>query len=170
MRFIEVPGADSAIMWVDENGSGIATEGDEIWQEYQEFLNAGGEPEREQKVQVDMASAMAMVTREVERVSAEYRTGYTQAELDSWPLQDAEAKAWLASNDAATPMLDAMMLPWEDKREVCETILAQHATSATTIGDMMAWRRIAEAAVEVYFAHGPRDSVTIRYPDVPVAS
>lgn len=169
MRFSDVPGSDDIIMWSDESGSGIAAKGDDIWQEYQAFIDAGGNPAQPVQQHVDMATAMAMVSGEVDRVSSECRAGYTQTELDSWPLQDAEAKAWLASTAAMTPMLDAMMLPWEDKRDFCEALLAQHATTSTAIGELMAWRRIAEAAIEAYFVHGPRDGVTIRYPDVPTA-
>lgn len=33
---------------------------------------------------------------------------YSQAERDTWPIQEAEAAAWTADAQAATPMLDAI--------------------------------------------------------------
>lgn len=49
---------------------------------------------------------------------------YPQAEMQSWPAQEAEAMAWLADNTAPTPTLDALK-PRGSKLDFCNHIVAK---------------------------------------------
>lgn len=49
---------------------------------------------------------------------------YSQAEMQSWPAQEAEAIAWLADNTVPTPTLDALK-PRESKAEFCNIVVAK---------------------------------------------
>lgn len=47
--------------------------------------------------------------RQLKIEMAAIREGYTQEEIDTFPVQEAEAAAWQANNNAATPMIDGII-------------------------------------------------------------
>ncbi|KAJ8740050.1 hypothetical protein H9Y13_18745 [Aeromonas veronii] len=159
------------VLWADDDGCcGIVTKEDSSWSEYQEYLNAGHLPEPYPVQTIDADTAMAMVEREFERACTPLRGTSTQAEIDSWPQQAAEARAYLADDRANTPLIDGIALPWEDKEALCRDVIAKNDRYAAAMGDILMWRRIAIAAVEAMFERGPRSGFSVQYPDVPSAT
>lgn len=61
------------------------------------------EPERLKKAAIDKA------IREFEAEVAAMTSSYSQAEIDTFPTQEAEANAYAADNTAPTPLLDAII-------------------------------------------------------------
>ncbi|WP_429186321.1 hypothetical protein [Aeromonas veronii] len=169
VRFMAVPGEPDCVLWQASDGAcGISRSGEQYWDEYQAYLDAGNELQQPDPIQIDIAMAMQAVLVEVERVNLQLQHGYMGPELGQ--IQIIEAKEWLADNHASTPFIDGAMLPWEDKREFCQQVVQRHGEYAEKMGELIAWRRIAEAAVEAYFAKGPRSRFVCRYPEVPHAS
>lgn len=70
---------------------------------------------------------------------------YTREEIDSWTIQEAEATAWTADNQAETPLIDGMVAnrPSVDKAELIRRILANAASykvfSGAVIGKKQAF-------------------------------
>lgn len=164
-RFERAPGDPDTIIWMAEHGSGILQQDTPQWAAY---LAHGPLP-----VALDaitQAEAMEMIDREFEGVLAPIKAQYTPSEIESWPAQLAEARAWQLDSDAPTPLLDGILLPWEDKMELCQQIIDKGDEHARLTGEAIMWRRIATAAIESLFAKGPRHTVNIKYPEVPSAS
>jgi len=55
--------------------------------------------------------------------AAAMKSGYSQAEIDSWPTQEAEAIAWTLDNTAETPLLDAILSESGDTKLVLATTI-----------------------------------------------
>lgn len=170
MKYQAIPDDPHAVVWLDKHGSGVAREGDPIWDDYQRFLAKGRKAAPLGPASIALSVAMSMVNSEVERVGTNLRAGYTQQESVSWPMQAAEATAWLASQNATTPLIDALLLPGEDKARLCQYITSQSQAYTKAMGELIAWRRMATATIEAFFAAGPVTSLTVHYPEVPHAS
>ena len=54
------------------------------------------------------ADKIAEINTAAESHISPITSAYSQAERDTWPIQEAEAAAWLANPSAATPMLTAL--------------------------------------------------------------
>ncbi|QTL95526.1 hypothetical protein [Aeromonas jandaei] len=169
MRYQSITG-DDAIVWIDGNSSGVIRVGEPGWSKYLAWLAEGHAPEREPSELITMEQAMGMVEDEFERACAPLRGASTQAEINSWAHQAAEARAYLADNRAPTPLIDGMTLPWEDKEELCRSLIAKSDRLSAAMGSILMWRRIAIAAVESLFERGPRSHFSVSYPDVPSAT
>lgn len=170
MRYLVIPGELDAIVWLDGDNSGVIRDGDAGWDAYQAWLEDGNTPEQEQSEQITMEQAIAMVEKEFERACAHLRGTSAQAEIDTWALQAAEARAYLADGSANTPIIDGIALPWEDKEALCHEVITKSDQYAAAMGDILMWRRIALAAVEALFGRGPRNGLSVMYPDVPSAT
>lgn len=152
------------VIWVDEHGSsGVLREGDPGWQDYLAWLSSGCAP----SPQVTREDAERLVEQEFELACSMLKDGYPQAEVDSWPLQAAEAKSFMLDPSAKTPLIDGLLLPWEDKDAFCQEVQKRSETYLSGMGEILAWRRIANAAVEAMFANGPRHRFDIKYPHLP---
>ena len=55
--------------------------------------------------------------------AAAMKSGYSQAEIDSWSTQEAEAIAWTLDNTAETPLLDAILSESGDTKLVLATTI-----------------------------------------------
>lgn len=70
---------------------------------------------------------------------------YTREEIDSWPVQESEAKSWAVDNMADTPLIDSMVAnrPSVDKPELVSRILENaviyKAFSGVVIGKKQAF-------------------------------
>ena len=171
MQYQAIPDDPHAVVWMDDNGSGVAREGDPLWADYQCFLAKGGKAVPLGPTSIELSVAMSMVSGEVERVGAELRAGYTQYESDSWYVQATEAAAWLADSSTLTPWIDAVSLPDEDKTQLCQHIVARNQAYTEAMGELIMWRRTATAAIEACFSTGqPITALTVHYPEVPHAS
>jgi len=63
------------------------------------------------------------------------KEGYTQAEIDTFPTQEAEAQAWAADNTAPTPLLDAIISEsGEVKADLTTKILGNAVAMKAAIG------------------------------------
>lgn len=164
-RFERLPGDPDTIIWVSELGSGVVLPDTPQWIAYQAHS-----PLPEPDIITTQAEAMEMVDREFEGVLAPIKAQYTPSEIESWPAQLAEARAWQLDGDTPTPLLDGILLPWEDKAELCQQIIDKGDEHAHLTGEAIMWRRIAIAAIESLFAKGPRSSVRIQFPDIPSAT
>lgn len=171
MQFQTIPDQPDIVMWMTEQGSGIAREGDPQWNDFQQFLAKGGELMQLAEAHLSLSMAMAMIVTEAERVCSTLRAGYPLQESESWSVQAAEAQAWLVNPAISTPLIDALLLPYEDKAALCQQIAAHYAAYTKAMGEIIMWRRIATAAIEAYFASGrPIMALVVQYPEVPYAS
>lgn len=160
------------VIWLDpESGcSGVIQPGDEGWDDYKAWIAAGNAPASIYPP-LTFEQALQEIVQEFERVLEPIKSGYSDSEVASWPMQCAEATAWLANEQSPTPMIDGLLLPWEDKREMCTAILSSATAHSTAMGELIMWRRIATAAIEAYFDSGrPITSLIVQYPEVPYAS
>lgn len=166
-HYQHLPDTD-AVVWRDDTGnSGIINDEEPGWGAYLDFLAEGGvTAEAESASQWTLADALAAIHAEVAKVS---RDAESQAPIHpSYAV--IEAQAWLQDNSEPTPFVDELLMPWEDKAEFCAQLTLQANEYRRARGALAYWQRIAEAAVEAYFANGPRSGMTIRYPEVPSAS
>lgn len=163
---------DTTVLWQDDKlASGILQPADEGWQAYLDWLGEGNTPAPAMAdPQLTHAQAMTMVSLAFEQACTPLRETYPPAEVESWPTQATEAAAWLANDAAPTPLIDAVLWPWEDKAAFCAALCEQHHRYAAAMGERIAWRRMAEAAVDAFFAQGPRSTFCCQYPDVPSAT
>jgi hypothetical protein len=70
------------------------------------------------------------------------KTGYTQDEIDSWPKQEAEARAWFADNTAPTPLLDGIVSQTgEDKTILVDGIIEKADLFAAAFGAALGRKR-----------------------------
>lgn len=171
MQYQLIPDCPDSVIWVDETGaSGVSQRGDERWPEYEAWCEAG-HAAISVLPPLTLDTAMLMIDAEFERAISPISGSYPRSEIDSWPVQCAEASAYQADPETPTPMIDGILLPWEDKATFCERVLSKSAHYAATVGAVIMWRRIAVAAVEAYYQAGkPITVLTVQYPEVPNAS
>ena len=76
------------------------------------------------------------------------RGDYTQAEIDTFPTQEAEANAWLLDSTVATPLLDAILAAsGEVKSELVGTIVTKAAAFKLGVGTAMGRKRLATRSI-----------------------
>lgn len=91
--------------------------------------HAAGEPERAKREAI--SNVVSDFTTEVEIIA----DGYTQAEIDSWPIQDVEARAFIDDPSADTPLLDAILTEsGETKADLVSRITANSITFKQQFG------------------------------------
>lgn len=70
------------------------------------------------------------------------KTGYTQEEIDSFPVQEAEAAAFLADPAAPTPLLDAILaVTGENKADLATHIAGKAAALKAGLGAALGRKR-----------------------------
>lgn len=74
---------------------------------------------------------------------------YTREEMDSWPTQEAEAKAWNADNTAASPFIDSLVAnnAGIDKASTVNKILTNALTYKTASGAVIGKKQALMDAV-----------------------
>lgn len=122
---------------------------DRYTQRYVEIAPALNGAEYEQAFQVidftgqDLVDGAALKTQdEADVVLATFlaevsviQNDYTQAEINTFPIQEAEANAYSADNTAPTPLLDAIVAAsLEPKADLVARILIKAAEFKTTVG------------------------------------
>lgn len=84
-----------------------------------------------------------------EGLLAQIKNPYPQGEVESWPKQEAEARAWLADNGAATPLLDSLCAARGiAKAELVTRIVAKSDLYAAAVGLMIGSRQAHEDAID----------------------
>lgn len=79
--------------------------------------------------------ALARIDAAYQDAVSALKAGYPDDETRSWPMQEAEARAWLQNPDTATPWLDAAASARGfSKIELVDRIVAHAATFASTHG------------------------------------
>lgn len=178
MKYLQIPGDDQAVIWQDDDGnSGVIRETDEGWVQYQQWLAAGHSPES--TVPADSRSlkdlrdaALLEINRQADTALEPITRQYPRSEIDSWPEQCLEARAWLSSPAAPTPLIDAIAgtLSPEAKAVFCQVILAKADAYKAAAGAVIAWRRAVTSWVDAQTERAPLLSFTPQFPEVPHAS
>ena len=80
-------------------------------------------------------AAIDTAIREFEAEAAAISEGYSQAEIDTFSTQEAEAKAWSFNDTAPTPLLDAIISEsGVTKAEIVMTVLNKAAALKAAVG------------------------------------
>lgn len=91
---------------------------------------------------------------------SEITAGYPSEEINSWPKQEAEARAYLADPDAPTPFIDGMLserpIPtpedaapeWTPKGDLVTRIMAKVAAFEVAVGTLTGRRHALEDQIE----------------------
>lgn len=101
------------------------------------------------------AAKLSDIEQAFSTAMAAVKAGYPADEILSWDKQEQEARAWLADNAAATPMIDAMLLQRTTltKTELVARIVAKADIAAGIVGTLVGKRQaledqIADATLE----------------------
>ncbi|WGV98821.1 hypothetical protein QF117_10665 [Vibrio sp. YMD68] len=103
---------------------------------------------------------------EVERALAPLSDQYPRSEIDSWPVQTQEAKAYLLDKAAPTPMVDTILAQGENKQRFCETLVAKATAYSEQVGPVIRWRRAVSQFIEFASAE-ELAHYTPQFPTVP---
>jgi len=91
---------------------------------------------------------LAEINDEFEKAMSPIITGIPAIERESWKKQETEARAYLISNDAITPLIDALAISRGiDKAELVSRIIAKADLFATLSGQLIGKRQALEDAV-----------------------
>jgi hypothetical protein len=67
---------------------------------------------------------------------------YTQEEIDTFPVQEEEAKSYIADNTSPTPMIDAIISEsGEDKAELVSRIITKSNAFRASVGKALGKKR-----------------------------
>jgi hypothetical protein len=87
------------------------------------------------QAELERIVAAARVFKEFKAEVAATTASYSQAEIDTFSTQEAEAKAWFADKAAPTPLLDAILSASGDTKEALATsILAKASALKGVVG------------------------------------
>jgi hypothetical protein len=90
----------------------------------------------------------------------EVQSGYPAAEVLSWTKQESEARAYLADDNAATPLLNALALARGiDKAELAARVIAKADAFAVFSGVMIGKRQALEDALNALPADATAERV-----------
>ncbi|GAL31234.1 hypothetical protein JCM19239_1358 [Vibrio variabilis] len=161
---------DSTLLCTYESGKTKMLHNSELYSEdcRQEYLEVEAQfaeqiTPSEEPMNVRRQAAIRATHAEVERVLAPIRDAYPSSEIDSWPIQVNEARAYLADNAAVTPTIDAIVSD-EDKRAFCEGLIAKADDYATQVGRTIAWRR----AVHTFIGQASSQALNDFTPTFPI--
>lgn len=92
----------------------IGIEPDPTWTDSPPFVLSDAIAIKKSEIEGEADVALSSITNQ-----------YSRIEIDSWPTQEAEANAWTADNNSATPLLDNMVAnrPGMDKPTLVGKIL-----------------------------------------------
>lgn len=86
-----------------------------------------------------------MLNVQVDRDLAPIKDKYTQAEIDTWPIQEAEAKAFKLDNSAPTPFIDGLIGERQvDKAAFVGKILANSVKYRATVAAALNKKQAAQ--------------------------
>jgi hypothetical protein len=84
---------------------------------------------------------------------AQISAGYPASEVLSWPKQETEARAWLANNSAATPLIDALASTrGVPKTELVSRIIEKADLFAQVSGQLIGQRQAREDQLDALLA------------------
>lgn len=102
---------------------------EEIDRDAEEAAILAAAPERAKQAAIDLAIS------EFEAETAAMTASYSQAEIDTFSTQEAEAKAWSFNDTAPTPLLDAIISEsGVTKAEIVMTVLNKAAALKVAVG------------------------------------
>lgn len=111
---------------------------------------------------VDQVGAVKLqqVNGQCESLLAGVKAGYPQGEVESWSKQEAEARAWLAKNTAATPLVDGLCAARGiDKAELVGRIVAKADAYAAVVGVIVGRRQAFEDQIATLIAANDFDGL-----------
>lgn len=173
MRYQLIPGQPDTVIWFDDSGSsGVIRPVDvELWAAFEAWQLAGNDPEPggtpdERSLEELRIAALSAVNAEVDAALLPITWRYSRAEIDTWPEQWSEARAWLADSQAATRLLDAIAgeLDAVGKQTFCEAVLIKADAYKGVAGAAIAWRR---AMTQWIYAQVERESLLDFRPSYP---
>jgi hypothetical protein len=177
MNYLQLPDDETVIIWQDEKGNaGVIREGAEGWADYQQWLAAGNSPTTTASPPYSLdeliTRAKDAIKEHADWVMLPISSQYPRAEIDSWPEQCLEARAWLADHSAETQLIDGITGPVSDavKAEFCAGILDKMATYKSAAGAVIAWRRAVSEWVEAQTDVEQLQNFVPHFPEVPHAS
>lgn len=148
MKYSYIPGEPGAIVWEDDTGSGVIRAGHAGWEEFQQWQAEGNQPES--IVSADTRtldelrqSALRAINIEMDIALSPITSRYSRGEIDSWPEQCTEARAWLKDSTAHTALLDAIIgdATKEEMEAFCLKVLGKSTVYKQAAGLVIAWRR-----------------------------
>ena len=108
----------------------------------------------------DLAAAMAIWPAIAERIEAQIAGPVSRGERDSWTAKEAEARAWVADNQAATPILSAeAAVTGETMADLTAKVITRADALKPITGEIAGLRRATELALAA--AAEPDDYETI---------
>lgn len=153
-----VNGKDYSEFFIDDLGDKHIIQHDARWQplscQYDDVLINNDADTWRVKTAVDELAILKTTklteinTKSTEALSA-ITSLYTREEIDTWPVQEAEANAWTADNTATTPLLDAMVAnrPGIDKPTLVSRILTNSGNYKAFSGAVIGKKQGYEDAV-----------------------
>lgn len=175
MQYQVIAGEPDAVIWLDETGSsGVVREGQPGWSDYEAFLAAGGiaepgEPNVLPSLDEARAAAFHLINAQADNALTPLTSLYPRGEIDSWPEQCIEARAWLENPEEPTPLVDAIEPNMDAayKELFCHAILDKAEAYKVSVGAVIAWRRAASFWVEEQHDITKLLAYEPRFPEVP---
>ena len=119
--------------------------------DFQSFIHlwAAAEPQAIVPIPVGQSAAGQMKAAAIARINVSYQaavkamtSGYPEDEINSWPKQETEARAWLQDSNAHTPWIDgAAAERGISKAELVDRIIANAALFAPMHGQLTGKRQ-----------------------------
>lgn len=119
--------------------------------DFQSFIHlwTAAEPQEIVSAPAGQSAASQMKAAATARINASYQaavkamtSGYPEDEINSWPKQEAEARAWLQDSNAGTPWIDgAAAERGMSKAELIDRIIANIALFAPMHGQLTGKRQ-----------------------------
>lgn len=95
-----------------------------------------------------IATQLAIVNFDCETAIAKITAGYPSSEVLSWPKQESEARAYIADNAAATPLLDALsQARGVAKADLAGRVIAKADAFSALSGSLIGKRQALEDAL-----------------------
>lgn len=92
---------------------------------------------------------LAAVNAACDGAISSVKVGYPPTEVESWPKQESEARAYVKSNSAPTPMLDALCAAREiTKADLVARIIAKADAFAVIVGGYVGKRQKLEGLID----------------------
>lgn len=95
--------------------------------------------------------------------------GYPSSEVLSWPKQETEARAWLANNTAATPLVDALAAAREvPKADLVDRIIQKADLFAQVSGQLIGQRQLLEDQLDALLARheDPQNTIPVTQEEI----
>lgn len=178
MNYIQIPGQPNVVLWQDETGnSGVINKDEPDWEVFQSWLDSGNQPESTEVIDTRpletlRGEALSLINTTADAALLHITSRYPRTEIESWPEQCQEARAWLGNSSTPTSLLDAITgaLNSAQKREFCEGVLSKATDYKGAVGTVIAWRRSCTLWVESQTERQQLMEFAPRFPEVPNAS